>query len=117
MHQSCFRSPLIEPDVRISSIPLLNSLLHMHTRNITDPRQHATTQLSEDQLLRKLPSATEMDGLVTAAMEVANTIVNVAIQAYVHPSHGAIGDSGEAERSFRRKAERHSGMIPNTIGA
>ena len=28
-----------------------------------------------------------------------------------------IGDSGEAERSFRREAERHSGMIPNTIGA
>jgi hypothetical protein len=27
------------------------------------------------------------------------------------------GASGEAERSFRRKAERHSGMIPNTIGA
>jgi hypothetical protein len=27
------------------------------------------------------------------------------------------GDSGEAERSFRREAERHSGMIPNTIGA
>jgi DNA transposition AAA+ family ATPase len=28
-----------------------------------------------------------------------------------------VGDSGEAERSFRREAERHSGMIPNTIGA
>jgi hypothetical protein len=27
------------------------------------------------------------------------------------------GDSGEAERPFRREAERHSGMIPNTIGA
>jgi hypothetical protein len=27
------------------------------------------------------------------------------------------GDSGEAERSFRREAERHSGIIPNTIGA
>jgi hypothetical protein len=27
------------------------------------------------------------------------------------------GDSGEAERLFRREAERHSGMIPNTIGA
>jgi multiple antibiotic resistance protein len=27
------------------------------------------------------------------------------------------GYSGEAERSFRREAERHSGMIPNTIGA
>ena len=27
------------------------------------------------------------------------------------------GDSGEAERSFRREAERHFGMIPNTIGA
>jgi hypothetical protein len=27
------------------------------------------------------------------------------------------GDSGEAERFFRREAERHSGMIPNTIGA
>jgi len=30
---------------------------------------------------------------------------------------GKIGDSGEAERSFRKEAERHSGMIPNTIGA
>jgi integrase len=29
----------------------------------------------------------------------------------------ASGDSGEAERSFRKEAERHSGMIPNTIGA
>jgi hypothetical protein len=27
------------------------------------------------------------------------------------------GDSGEAERYFRSEAERHSGMIPNTIGA
>jgi hypothetical protein len=27
------------------------------------------------------------------------------------------GDSGEAERLFRSEAERHSGMIPNTIGA
>jgi len=27
------------------------------------------------------------------------------------------GDSGEAERLFRREVERHSGMIPNTIGA
>ena len=27
------------------------------------------------------------------------------------------GDSGEAEPSFRREAERCSGMIPNTIGA
>ena len=27
------------------------------------------------------------------------------------------GDSGEAERFFRREAERHSGMNPNTIGA
>ena len=26
-------------------------------------------------------------------------------------------DSGEAERSIRRETERHSGMIPNTIGA
>jgi hypothetical protein len=26
-------------------------------------------------------------------------------------------DSGEAEHSFRKEAERHSGMIPNTIGA
>jgi hypothetical protein len=25
-------------------------------------------------------------------------------------------NSGEAERSFRKEAERHSGMIPNTIG-
>jgi hypothetical protein len=29
----------------------------------------------------------------------------------------AVGDSGEAERSFQKEAERHSGMIPNTIGA
>jgi hypothetical protein len=28
-----------------------------------------------------------------------------------------LGDSGEAEPSFRTEAERHSGMIPNTIGA
>jgi len=27
------------------------------------------------------------------------------------------GDSGEAERWFRKEAEPHSGMIPNTIGA
>jgi len=26
-------------------------------------------------------------------------------------------DSGEAERCFRREAERHSGMNPNTLGA
>jgi hypothetical protein len=32
-------------------------------------------------------------------------------------SPGMIGDSGEAERLFRREVERHSGMIPNTIGA
>jgi hypothetical protein len=28
-----------------------------------------------------------------------------------------VGDSGEAERIFRKESERHSGMIPNTIGA
>jgi hypothetical protein len=28
-----------------------------------------------------------------------------------------IGDSGEAERLFRKQTERHSGMIPNTTGA
>jgi hypothetical protein len=28
-----------------------------------------------------------------------------------------VGDSGEGERQFRREAERHSGMIPNTVGA
>jgi len=27
------------------------------------------------------------------------------------------GDSGEAERSFRRQSEQHSGMIPNAFGA
>ena len=27
------------------------------------------------------------------------------------------GDSGEAERKIRDESERHSGMIPNTIGA
>jgi len=27
------------------------------------------------------------------------------------------GDSGEAERPFRRETERHSGMNPNTTGA
>jgi hypothetical protein len=29
----------------------------------------------------------------------------------------SIEDSGEAERCFRREAERHSGMNPNTLGA
>jgi hypothetical protein len=29
----------------------------------------------------------------------------------------SVEDSGEAERCFRREAERHSGMNPNTIGA
>jgi hypothetical protein len=29
----------------------------------------------------------------------------------------ASGDSGEAERWFRKEAERYFGMIPNTIGA
>jgi hypothetical protein len=27
------------------------------------------------------------------------------------------GDSGEAERLFRKESERHSGMNPNTLGA
>ncbi len=31
--------------------------------------------------------------------------------------HVRDGDSGEAEHSFQRETERHSGMIPNTIGA
>ena len=29
----------------------------------------------------------------------------------------ARGDPGEAERGIRDEPERHSGMIPNTIGA
>jgi len=29
----------------------------------------------------------------------------------------SIGHSGETERSFRKESERHSGIIPNTIGA
>lgn len=32
-------------------------------------------------------------------------------------SDGHGGDSGEAERLFRGERERHSGTIPNTIGA
>jgi FPC/CPF motif-containing protein YcgG len=40
-------------------------------------------------------------------------VVSLAIIAVL----GWLGDSGEAERYFRREAERHSGMIPNTIGA
>jgi hypothetical protein len=38
-------------------------------------------------------------------------------QIIVGPRRDQIGDSGEAERSFRKEAERHSGMNPNTIGA
>ncbi len=38
-------------------------------------------------------------------------------EAVVKGGVGLFGDSGEAERFFRREAERHSGMIPNTIGA
>ena len=44
----------------------------------------------------------------------ANTLVTDETLIYICPH---CGDSGEAERSFRREAERHSGMIPNTIGA
>jgi hypothetical protein len=40
-------------------------------------------------------------------------MVGLAIPGMSH----YIGDSGEAERSFRQEAERHSGMNPNTIGA
>jgi hypothetical protein len=35
----------------------------------------------------------------------------------VSPMSMPSGDSGEAERWFRKEAERYSGMIPNTIGA
>jgi hypothetical protein len=35
----------------------------------------------------------------------------------VHPSRRGVGDSGEAELTFRRETERHSGMNLNTIGA
>ena len=37
--------------------------------------------------------------------------------ARTYALRGHRGDSGEAERSFRREAEQHSGMIPNAIGA
>src|SRR4051794_14555405 len=38
-----------------------------------------------------------------------------AASAAPGPARG--GDSGEAERLFRKESERHSGIIPNTIGA
>ena len=40
-------------------------------------------------------------------------------QRFIEPAEQRwyCGDSGEAERWFRKEAERHSGKIPNTIGA
>jgi len=43
--------------------------------------------------------------------------VDPALDGAFDPTGRTTGDSGEAERTFRREAERHSGMIPNTIGA
>ena len=34
-----------------------------------------------------------------------------------HSSIRSYRDSGEADRVFQRKCERHSGINPNTIGA
>jgi hypothetical protein len=69
----------------------------------------------------------EVVGTVCATMVLSATQYSVAV---VNVSTGAAwasawfplclagaGDSGEAERSFRTETERHSGMIPNTIGA
>jgi hypothetical protein len=44
--------------------------------------------------------------------------VKQTTSGYEHPlwlKEGRSEDSGEAERWFRREAERHSGMNPNTI--
>ena len=43
--------------------------------------------------------------------------VSQATTTIVAFSDGHAGDSGEAERLFRGEGERHSGTIPNTIGA
>ena len=48
---------------------------------------------------------------------------SVTLEYSIVPGHevkaivGVARDSGEAERIFRKESERHSGMIPNTIGA
>jgi len=47
------------------------------------------TQFSEDELQRKLARAARMRDLMTTAKEVADTIVNMAIQAGIDPSHRA----------------------------
>jgi len=38
-------------------------------------------------------------------------------EAVIRDRHAMGADSGEGERSFRREAERRSGLKPNTIGA
>ena len=48
---------------------------------------------------------------------IQDTIESVKIDLDEDEIRRLSGDSGEAERLFRREAERHSGMIPNTTGA
>ena len=56
-------------------------------------------------------------GFLSAFCRLAAVVVSGVVRSEERAFYVKVGDSGEAERLFRRESERHSGMIPNTIGA
>ena len=68
-----------------------------------DPRSLCDTS----ELLRHIPRVRSLEIHLEAWVWLRGIFVFVV----------TVGFSGEAERSFRKEAERHSGMIPNTTEA
>ena len=62
------------------------------------------------------PNGANPGDYVNLSNPIAGVITPAQAQAFDSKTDDG-GDSGEAERLFRKEAERHSGMIPNTIGA
>jgi DNA-binding HxlR family transcriptional regulator len=58
-----------------------------------------------------------LSGGVRRFNELQHHIPDISKKMLIQVLRRLDGDSGEAERSLRREAERHSGIIPNTIGA
>jgi Integrase core domain len=89
-----FRSPLIEPDVRVSRIRLSDWISREGSRgcaNVQCP-QLLNPECSEDPFARKLPDAAPMSHLVTTPEKVAHASSDVPIHGSISHEPGPVAE-------------------------
>jgi hypothetical protein len=72
-------------------------------------------------LIARSEAVPNMKAVARRALDLKHTIASSMNRTMTASQFGIFSriraDSGEGERNFRREAERHSGLKPNTIGA